>query len=98
MSKAEYEAHRAVLIAYLGEKVKIADWHGVSDCCNDLRVLEAEWSGRQSAEAERKGAVMASCPRCGSGNTRGGTASKIRYRWCIACEYDWLVVDNEGIK
>lgn len=56
MSQAEYEAHRAVLIAYLGEKVKIADWHGASDCCNDLRVLEAEWSGRQSAETSKVGA------------------------------------------
>lgn len=36
-----YDEHRETLIAYLKAKVDIADWHGVSDAANDLRVLEA---------------------------------------------------------
>jgi hypothetical protein len=32
---------RDTLIAYLKMKVEQADWHGVSDAANDLRVLEA---------------------------------------------------------
>lgn len=32
---------RETLIAYLKLKVEEADWHGVSDAANDLRVLEA---------------------------------------------------------
>lgn len=39
---------RATLIAYLHHKVDLADWHGVSDAANDLRVLEAEYAGRAS--------------------------------------------------
>lgn len=37
-----YEEHHAVLVAYLKSKVEMADWHGVSDAANDLRVLEAQ--------------------------------------------------------
>jgi len=37
-----YEEHRRVLIEYLKAKVELADWHGVSDAANDLRVLEAQ--------------------------------------------------------
>ena len=33
---------REILIAYLKMKTDECDWHGVSDCANDLRVLEAE--------------------------------------------------------
>lgn len=36
-----YKDSRAVLIEYLKLKVEQADWHGVSDAANDLRVLEA---------------------------------------------------------
>ena len=37
-----YEAQRQTLIDYLQLMVTRADWHGVSDAANDLRVLEAE--------------------------------------------------------
>ena len=36
---------RETLIAYLKMKVEQADWHGVSDAANDLRVLEASMVG-----------------------------------------------------
>lgn len=36
-----YEEHHAALVTYLKVKVEQADWHGVSDAANDLRVLEA---------------------------------------------------------
>lgn len=36
---------RDTLIAYLRMKVEQADWHGVSDAANDLRVLEASMVG-----------------------------------------------------
>lgn len=39
---------RATLVAYLHHKVHLADWHGVSDAANDLRVLEAEYAGHTS--------------------------------------------------
>lgn len=39
-----YEEHRRTLIEYLKAKVELADWHGVSDAANDLRVLEAQYS------------------------------------------------------
>ena len=44
-----YSEHRKALINYLLAKVEQADWHGVSDAANDLRVLEAqqETVGRQ---------------------------------------------------
>jgi len=37
-----YQEHRQTLINYLLVKVEQADWHGVSDAANDLRVLEAQ--------------------------------------------------------
>lgn len=37
-----YEEHHHALVEYLEAKVAIADWHGVSDAANDLRVLEAQ--------------------------------------------------------
>lgn len=40
---------RAELIAYLKHKVEICDWHGASDACNDLRVLEAMHQQRVSS-------------------------------------------------
>lgn len=43
-----YAKARATLVAYLHHKVELADWHGVSDAANDLRVLEAEFAGRSS--------------------------------------------------
>jgi hypothetical protein len=45
------EQHTA-LVEYLKAKVAVADWHGVSDAANDLRVLEermqcnARWEDR----------------------------------------------------
>jgi phosphoserine phosphatase len=39
--KMTYEEKRERLIQYLKMKVEEADWHGVSDAANDLRVLEA---------------------------------------------------------
>lgn len=36
-----FEERRAALIRDLLGKAVIADWHGVSDAANDLRVLEA---------------------------------------------------------
>lgn len=41
----EYELSRQTLIDYLKVKVAEADWHGVSDAANDLRVLEAKEEG-----------------------------------------------------
>jgi phage/plasmid primase-like uncharacterized protein len=38
---AAYRAARAILIEYLQLKVAEADWHGVSDAANELRVMEA---------------------------------------------------------
>jgi hypothetical protein len=38
---AAYRAARQKLIDYLTLKVEEADWHGVSDAANDLRVMEA---------------------------------------------------------
>ncbi len=38
----KYFAARDALIEYLKHKTEVADWHGVSDAANDLRVLEAE--------------------------------------------------------
>jgi hypothetical protein len=37
---ADLASRHAVLVAYLNMKVEQADWHGVSDAANDLRVLE----------------------------------------------------------
>lgn len=42
MASFTYEEQRSALIHYLLMKVEQADWHGVSDAANDLRVLEAE--------------------------------------------------------
>lgn len=43
-----FDERRRTLITYLHDKVREADWHGVSDAANDLRVLEAR-AGRQLA-------------------------------------------------
>jgi len=40
--QTDFANRRAVLIAYLQDKVREGDWHGVSDAANDLRVLEAK--------------------------------------------------------
>jgi predicted DNA-binding protein (UPF0278 family) len=37
-----YEEQHAALVADLKGKLHRADWHGVSDAANDLRVLEAQ--------------------------------------------------------
>ena len=42
MTAEEYKSARTALVEYLKHKVDMADWHGVSDAANDLRVLEAE--------------------------------------------------------
>lgn len=44
-----YDQKRAALVAYLQMKVEEADWHGVSDAANDLRVLEAARSAAVGA-------------------------------------------------
>jgi hypothetical protein len=36
-----YAEKHAALVTYLKVKTEEADWHGVSDAANDLRVLEA---------------------------------------------------------
>jgi hypothetical protein len=41
-----YLAARRKLIEYLLLKVGEADWHGVSDAANDLRVMEAKYETR----------------------------------------------------
>ena len=38
---ATYMLMRQTLIEYLKLKTSEADWHGVSDAANDLRVMEA---------------------------------------------------------
>lgn len=43
MTATEYDSRRSALITYLKVKCDQADWHGVSDAANDLRVLEAEY-------------------------------------------------------
>lgn len=40
-----YEEQRQAYIDYLHVCIARADWHGVSDAANDLRVLEAEHRG-----------------------------------------------------
>ena len=40
-----YDEQRETLIRYLKHKTEIADWHGVSDAANNLRVLEAQEQG-----------------------------------------------------
>jgi hypothetical protein len=47
--------HRNTLIHYLEHKVKICDWHGVSDAANDLREIEVEL--RMIYERERENGV-----------------------------------------
>jgi len=42
MTAEEYHGRRLTLIEYLHVKAAQADWHGVSDAANDLRVMEAE--------------------------------------------------------
>lgn len=46
-----YFKARAALIEYLRHKIDVADWHGVSDAANDLRVLEAQHSAQFHHEA-----------------------------------------------
>jgi hypothetical protein len=51
----EYHARRLTLIEYLHVKVAMADWHGASDACNDLREMEAEERGKsQRALADKQ--------------------------------------------
>lgn len=50
MDRKTFEEARATLIAYLMHKVSIADWHGVSDAANDLRVLEAEYGAQNATQ------------------------------------------------
>jgi len=42
MSEVEYQKAHKILLEYLKHKVELADWHGVSDAANDLRVLEEQ--------------------------------------------------------
>lgn len=46
MPELTYADQHATLVRYLLAKVAIADWHGVSDAANDLRVLEAQASAK----------------------------------------------------
>lgn len=48
-----YEEHRRTLIEYLKAKTELADWHGVSDAANDLRVLEAHPPVLSPADRDR---------------------------------------------
>lgn len=41
-----YELKHKILVDYLTSKVDEADWHGVCDAANDLRVMEAEKRAR----------------------------------------------------
>lgn len=36
-----FDEKKKILIEYMKLKMEEADWHGVSDCANDLRELEA---------------------------------------------------------
>lgn len=40
-SETKFEIKKKTLIAYMHTKIEEGDWHAVSDCANDLRVLEA---------------------------------------------------------
>lgn len=42
MAEMNYAERHNALVEYLKVKVRDADWHGVSDAANDLRVLEAQ--------------------------------------------------------
>jgi hypothetical protein len=42
-----YAQQHAALVEYLKAKTTQADWHGVSDAANDLRVLEAQELARE---------------------------------------------------
>ena len=53
LDRATFERHRAALIEYLRQKVEIADWHGVSDAANDLRVLEAQHEAALATREEQ---------------------------------------------
>jgi len=44
MTKAE---KIETLITYLKVKLEERDWHAISDCANDIRVLEAQSDKRQ---------------------------------------------------
>jgi phosphoserine phosphatase len=50
-----YEEKRQTLINYMKVKMQEADWHGVSDCANDLRVLEAAHNAKLEARAAEMG-------------------------------------------
>lgn len=50
-----YEDHHAALVQYLKVKVEQADWHGVSDAANDLRVLEAQHDSRKTTRDSQSG-------------------------------------------
>jgi hypothetical protein len=45
-----YEEHRAALLGFLHSCLERGDFHGVSDAANDLRELQAEQRGKQSAD------------------------------------------------
>jgi hypothetical protein len=52
-AELRYTRARGALIDYLRHKVEIADWHGASDACNDLRVLEAEHASQKIVDCAR---------------------------------------------
>lgn len=39
---AQLQEHRKVYVDYMRLKLEEEDWHGVSDCANDLRELDRE--------------------------------------------------------
>jgi len=57
---------RAVLIAYLSEKVEAEDWHGVADAAMDLRDLDEYVRGWEAAVGQAPPSVPLAYPRvCG---------------------------------
>jgi hypothetical protein len=45
MTEVEYLQAHQEYTDYLLMKVRLKDWHAVSDAANDLRELEARWRG-----------------------------------------------------
>lgn len=66
-----HEERHLALVAYLKMKVEEADWHGVSDAANDLRVLEA-----RDPSAEPLGR------RINHVHVRSAAGPEV---WCMAC-------------
>jgi hypothetical protein len=48
MTEEQFKQTHSEYTAYLLMKVRLKDWHGVSDAANDLRELEAFYKGHTS--------------------------------------------------